>query len=242
MAGPWEKYQRGGGVMLPPAPKAQYEAPQAAADLENTRTRTAAINRGNAVEERKANLAERQFAAQQAQLAAKRKKEMAAKKGVVMSLAEDILTMRRIRNDIKDSWFTPGFGEVGAFAEKLKGIPGTAARDIDSQFGALKSSFARSGLSTMRQESPTGGAVGNPSDKDLAMLETSRGPVDQGLKYPDFVRNLDNLERRTWNELKRVSPAAERRFRERFDGKSGGNAAPARSPKQSGSAFLGFED
>lgn len=45
------------GVTLPAPPAKQYEPAQAAATLENTRARTAAIERGNSIQERNTNIA-----------------------------------------------------------------------------------------------------------------------------------------------------------------------------------------
>jgi len=227
MAGPWEKYQRGGGVMLPPAPKAQYEAPQAAATLGKTKAEIDAINNRNNISRREVSIKEQQLADNRRKEAEKRQKDLASKKTVIMDLANDILAVRRLKRDVGDSKVAPGFGEVGAAGNILRHVPGTAAKDVSRQLDTLKSSIARSALTNMRRESPTGGAVGALNEGERVMFEQSRGPIDQGVNYNDFARNLDNIEARTWAELQKVSPAAARKFRERFDGKGGGKTAPA---------------
>lgn len=243
---PWFKdasgrpvWQDGGGVTLPAPAKARYEGPQAAATLGKTREEIEAIRQQTAIDARKQTLAEREFQIRQQQAGARQRAAREAKKTRVMGLMNDIVSARKIKRDAGDG-IIPGLGEVGAVGGMFAGIPGTAARDINGRLTALKSSIARSSLGQMRQESPTGAAAGNTSDRDITMFETARGPIDQGAKYSDFARNLDDVEARTWEELKKLSPAGARILRERLDGKKAKPAAPRGAPSRG--EFLGFED
>lgn len=215
--GGWRKVGPAGGV-APMNPEFPYKGPQAAATLGKTQAEIDAIRQGNVIKGRELSLKERQFQAAQRANAAKGQKAQAAKKTRVMDLMNDILSVRRIKRDAGDG-VIPGLGEVGAIGSVMRNIPGTAARDIDGQITSLKSNIARASIGGMRQESPTGAAAGNTSDRDITMFETSRGPIDQGASYSDFVRNMDTIEKRTWQELAKVSPAGARILRDRLVGK-----------------------
>jgi hypothetical protein len=98
-------------------------------------------------------------------------------------------TIRRARKTAQEE------GGLG-WASLTAGVPNTTARklkgDLETIFGNL--SFTR--LQQMRDESPTGGAVGNASDRDISLLgSTVANIMDQGVDLPTFLERLDQVER-----------------------------------------------
>lgn len=72
----------------------------------------------------------------------------------------------------KISRWTTGFGSLFA------GWPESEAGKFQAEVSSLKSAIASNELAQMRAASATGGALGNVSDRDLALLESALGPVD----------------------------------------------------------------
>jgi hypothetical protein len=110
---------------------------------------------------------------------------------------------QRIRNDVatlkkKVSGWTAGAGSA------LGVIPGTPARDFTAELNTLKSNIAFGELAEMRAASKTGGALGAISEKELTLLESALGALDQGQSPGNLSAQLDkivgSLER--WEQAK----------------------------------------
>jgi hypothetical protein len=287
MAGPWEKYQRGGGVMLPPAPKAQYEAPQAAADLENTRTRTAAIERGNAVEERKAGLAETQ--AQRARQQYPIPKEDMARindiRGQSGGMQELVGKLKTATGAIDRFQPGPGRGtryqnfyaepEDGLFTGAIKGVgrmflPDASERDYEilramQESAVLKTQEAQKGPQTEADAARMKASTISPTKSvqtNALLAAESIYNARMAEKKPDFYTkwanrhgSLSSLDSKGNSVDKAWSEAYSKGFRtlqndpryKRLIGDGGGltgrvtDTGPS-GRKQSGPAFLGFED
>lgn len=82
-----------------------------------------------------------------------------------------------------------GSGVTGRFA-------GTPAATVKGILQPVQSNAAFEKLSKMRQESPTGAALGNVTDKDLQLLITSEGLLDQSVQDTSFQRGVDDVLRK----------------------------------------------
>ncbi len=127
-----------------------------------------------------------------------------------------------------------GAGTTGFFSP-LKWIGGTTAADLAGNLETIKSDAFVANITEMRQNSPTGGAVGNVSDKDLEMLQSLQTSFRQNLK-PTTLRN--NLKK--YREIRdKVSRDAKAGFirkygKDNFDRYFGGS-----SPQQQKSSIPG---
>ena len=83
---------------------------------------------------------------------------------------------------------TTGLG--GQFLSK---IAGTSAADLESLLVTIKSNIGFDRLQRMRQESPTGGALGNVSDKEIKTLQAVMGSLEQAQSDKQFIYNLRRL-------------------------------------------------
>lgn len=72
-------------------------------------------------------------------------------------------------------------GKLGAFTPG-----GYTGRKLDT----IVSNLTLDKLQQIRKESPTGAALGNASDKDIALLKSSAGTLNQSQTQEDFLRNL----------------------------------------------------
>lgn len=90
-----------------------------------------------------------------------------------------------------DEGMLPNTG-VGAW---LADVPGTNAKAVASLLTTIKANIGFAELSKMRQQSPTGGALGNVTEKEIAYLQSVAGNLDQSQSAEDLRYNLNRL----WN-------------------------------------------
>jgi hypothetical protein len=96
-------------------------------------------------------------------------------------------------------WTSTGLG--GAF---FQFVPGSDARQLNAQLKTVKSNIARSTLQSIREASPTGGALGNVSDKDIELLENAAGALNPtDFTAPEFREQLDSVGRQFVSTLRR---------------------------------------
>jgi len=97
--------------------------------------------------------------------------------------------------------FTTGAGSL------LSYLPGTTATDFASELETLKSNIAFSELAEMRQASKTGGALGQVSDKEGTLLQSTLGALNVRQSPANFKAQLQkirgSLER--WQKAKAAS-------------------------------------
>ncbi|WP_127524081.1 hypothetical protein [Mesorhizobium sp. Z1-4] len=87
------------------------------------------------------------------------------------------------------------FGSGGTTAVAKIPIVGplTDSAEVVRQTDVLKSLAAAENLNAMRQSSPTGGALGNVTEKELKLLQDKSGALDPN--SPTFIRDLEDYER-----------------------------------------------
>jgi len=83
---------------------------------------------------------------------------------------------------------TTGIG--GLFLSKIAGTP---AADLENLLVTIKSNIGFDRLQQMRQESKTGGALGNVSDKEVKTLQAVMGSLEQSQSDTQFIYNLKRL-------------------------------------------------
>jgi hypothetical protein len=82
---------------------------------------------------------------------------------------------------------TAGFGSISAR------IPGTPARDFSAELDTLKANIAFNELTEMREASKTGGALGSVAVRELALLESTLGALDQGQSPENLKAQLQKV-------------------------------------------------
>lgn len=83
--------------------------------------------------------------------------------------------------------------ETGVIGSKLTGINQGAA-DVKNQLSTLQSIVAFDRLQAMREASPTGGALGAVSERELALLQSSLGALSQDSSEEDILKTLDFID------------------------------------------------
>jgi hypothetical protein len=89
----------------------------------------------------------------------------------------------------KASVFSVGLGSL------LKETPLTDARAMSGAINTLQANLGFQQLQQMRNLSKTGGALGQVSERELALLVSTVASLDQGMSLDDFNRSLSKITR-----------------------------------------------
>jgi hypothetical protein len=85
--------------------------------------------------------------------------------------------------------WTTGF--TGALAKQ---VPGTAGYDLSKTLVGIQSNLGFETLQQMRDNSPTGGALGQVTERELELLQSTWGSLEQSQSKEQFVNNLQRLK------------------------------------------------
>ncbi len=88
----------------------------------------------------------------------------------------------------KSPEFTTGVG-----GNLLSGIPGTGARDVAALLDTVKANAGFEKLQAMRAASPTGGALGNVTERELSLLQAAIGNLEQSQSKEQLVYNMKRV-------------------------------------------------
>lgn len=124
----------------------------------------------------------------------------------------------------KDYWVIPNTG-VGSV---LSAIPGTKAHDLSRMLDGIKARIGFDSLQEMRDNSPTGGALGQVSEMENRLLQATFGSLEQSQSEEEFIFNLRRLKQQ-YNEIVHGP------------GYAGGmvESAPQGAPRQQANAYRG---
>lgn len=75
----------------------------------------------------------------------------------------------------------------GAVSSAVAGTPGY---DLAQTLAPIKANIAFDRLQEMRNNSPTGGSLGNVTEQDMKLLQASMGSLEQSQSKPQFIKNL----------------------------------------------------
>lgn len=91
----------------------------------------------------------------------------------------------------------PGFGYgSGPIAGPLgSAIPGSAVRQTELQLDAIRANVGFNELDAMRQSSPTGGALGNVTERELTLLQSTMGSLNTELPPEKLAETLSRVGR-----------------------------------------------
>lgn len=92
--------------------------------------------------------------------------------------------------DLVDSAYLPTTGSIGNL---LSSVGGTAANDIRTTLDTIRANIAFDKLAQMRAASKTGAALGSVTERELGLLQSTLGNLEQSQTKEQFIRNLDRL-------------------------------------------------
>lgn len=162
----------------------------------------------------------------------KRNRAAKAKLSAAEKLRNVITLIDEIKDDASDNG---GFGETGLSGSMLGGISGTAAYDLRGNVKTIDANSAFSALQEMRDNSPTGGALGQVTEKELDLLKSSIANLDPNQSQEQFLANLDRAKgvyERMLGQIEPVPPG----YQEELD-QWLGTQKPGSTDKQDYEAF-----
>lgn len=105
-----------------------------------------------------------------------------------------------------------GSGETGMIGNVMRAVPGTNAYNLRATIDIIKSNLGFDALAEMRANSPTGGALGNVSERETELLQSMVDSLDQAQSTEQFNDALDRLERTYAQSMARIRAAYEQDF------------------------------
>lgn len=99
---------------------------------------------------------------------------------VVFSALDDIESIRK----------NSRLPTTGAFGSLLAGIRGTPQHDIARALDTVRANISFERLNQMRAASPTGGALGSVTERELLLLQNSFAALEQSQSDEQFEKNL----------------------------------------------------
>jgi hypothetical protein len=109
---------------------------------------------------------------------------------------------------------TTGWGAL------LSSLPESAARELQGDIRTIEANLAFGELQDMRNNSPTGGALGAVTERELALLSSTQAALDQLQSGTRLKENLQIIKR-NWGEIRRLRSEAYAADEQRFRSLSG---------------------
>lgn len=196
----WEVDAQGNPVRLisqagiPADPAYQYEGPKAAADAQNASNQASASELARPLAEAELRGRELDLREREVELAE------AAEQRVQDGQMQDTKTLRqrlRTGNILESVRNVRALAQQGGtgFASLAAPIPMTAARELEAALAPIRASLAFERLQEMRDESKTGGALGQVSERELDLLMGAVASLDTGVSREAFLDSLAKVER-----------------------------------------------
>lgn len=123
------------------------------------------------------------------------------------SMAPKIQSIKERANGL-----TTGF--TGAISSA---IPGTPAYDLKADVDTLLANAGFDKLQEMRDNSPTGGALGSVTEKELGLLQAAAQNLQTSQSKEQFIKNLDTFTKQREKSLINIQKAYEQDYK-RFGG------------------------
>lgn len=99
----------------------------------------------------------------------------------------------RMRNAVREQNLAdPITGIPGEIAAR---IPGSLRRSVEGMERTIRANVGFEALNQMRRESPTGGALGQITERELGFLQATLGEIGLSQNREELIHNLDRLER-----------------------------------------------
>lgn len=87
-----------------------------------------------------------------------------------------------------------GFTTTGLIGALSSAIPGTPAFDLNQTLEPIRANIGFNKLQQMREASPTGGALGQVSDRENKLLQSVMGSFNQGQSKEQLIKNLRRVQ------------------------------------------------
>lgn len=107
---------------------------------------------------------------------------------------QQLIAADLVVEDIDHALNLAGDWTTGLLGAGVRLIPGTPAADLAATLNTIESNVAFDALQEMRNNSPTGGALGAVTERELELLSSTLGSLKQSQSEAQFRRNLERLK------------------------------------------------
>lgn len=130
----------------------------------------------------------------QQQIGAARGKTIAGAPKLVATQADLERQHGVVNDDIDRAMKEINWTSVGVVGGLLKAVPGTPAYALAQKIATIKANVGFDKLAEMRANSPTGGALGAVTERELAFLQSVFGSLEQAQNADEIRYNLRRLK------------------------------------------------
>ena len=120
-------------------------------------------------------------------------------------------------------------GEAGSLGALMSAVPGTRAYDLNQALETVRAATGFDELQNMRDNSPTGGAVGQVAVQEGRWMQALRGSLDQGQSYEQLGDNIAGVLAELDNIARLRTEAFQRTYGDII---SGGSGAQSDQPRR----------
>lgn len=137
--------------------------------------------------------------------------------------AQLVLTQIARARDLATNSNTTGWGSL------LSAAPGSDSANLAATIDQIVANIGFDRLQQMREMSPTGGALGNVTERELALLQSVVASLRQSQSRDQFLNNLGIVERQYQNSMANIQRAYQQDF----------GAGPQQTPEASAAPATG---
>lgn len=137
--------------------------------------------------------------------AAQKEQQAAEKRQTALQAQEQ--KARALIADIDEAIEDVGFWTAGMGTGKISEIRGTSAYNLERKLEVIKANLGFQELAAMREASPTGGALGAVSERELTYLQATVASLDAGQSPEELRRGLEKARQHYQNWLNAVRQA-----------------------------------
>lgn len=123
--------------------------------------------------------------------------------------AQNELSQSKIQNDVVNGYIDDAINKSDGYTSGFVGsvtsnIPGTKAYDLSNTLNTIRANLGFDKLQAMRDNSPTGGALGQVSEQENRLLQSTWGSVEQSQSPTQLKANLTRIKqiRQKFQQLK----------------------------------------
>lgn len=113
---------------------------------------------------------------------------------------------------IKTAKANVSLGTTGLLGAVTRGVPGTAALDLVKTVETVKANLGFDRLQQMRDESPTGGALGQVAVQELEALQSVVANLDTSQSEAQMMAALEKIERHYQNYLNAIEQSYQNQY------------------------------
>lgn len=123
-------------------------------------------------------------------------KKVKAQEAYALKASSGYEKAKSIRSQIEEAkQLVGGLTTTGIVGMTTGVVPGTPAYDLSRKLETILANVGFDRLQQMREESPTGGALGQVAVQELVALQNSIASLNQGQTKEQLIKNLDRVDK-----------------------------------------------